>query len=53
MPRWVSFDCYGTLIDWNAGIRGELTRVFGEGEADEQAPRDTTSSSRGSSTTAS
>jgi 2-haloacid dehalogenase len=28
-PRWVTFDCYGTLIDWNAGIAGELERVFG------------------------
>jgi 2-haloacid dehalogenase len=28
-PRWATFDCYGTLIDWNAGISGELERVFG------------------------
>ena len=20
-PRWVSFDCYGTLIDWQSGVR--------------------------------
>ena len=20
MDRWVTFDCYGTLVDWNAGI---------------------------------
>src|SRR5262245_10797406 len=20
-PRWVSFDCYGTLIDWESGVR--------------------------------
>ena len=33
--RWATFDCYGTLIDWNAGIRGELARVFGEDRADE------------------
>ena len=33
--RWATFDCYGTLIDWNAGIRGELVRVFGP----EEAPR--------------
>ena len=39
MPRWASFDCYGTLIDWNAGIRGELARVFGEDTADEQLRR--------------
>jgi 2-haloacid dehalogenase len=27
--RWATFDCYGTLIDWNAGIAGELERLFG------------------------
>jgi 2-haloalkanoic acid dehalogenase type II len=27
---WVTFDCYGTLIDWDGGIRGELARLFGE-----------------------
>jgi 2-haloacid dehalogenase len=32
--RWATFDCYGTLIDWNGGIRAELALVFGEGEAD-------------------
>ena len=34
MERWATFDCYGTLIDWNGGIRAELSRSFGEGEAD-------------------
>jgi 2-haloacid dehalogenase len=29
VQRWATFDCYGTLIDWNAGIRGELERLFG------------------------
>jgi 2-haloacid dehalogenase len=33
--RWATFDCYGTLIDWNAGIRAELERVFGDDETDE------------------
>ena len=37
--RWVTFDCYGTLIDWNAGIRRELARVFGEDSADELLER--------------
>ena len=37
--RWATFDCYGTLIDWNAGIRRELARVFGEERADEQLER--------------
>jgi 2-haloacid dehalogenase len=32
--RWATFDCYGTLIDWDAGIRRELARVFGEDRAD-------------------
>jgi 2-haloacid dehalogenase len=33
--RWATFDCYGTLIDWNGGIRAELQRVFDEERADE------------------
>jgi 2-haloacid dehalogenase len=24
MARWVTFDCYGTLVDWNAGLRHAL-----------------------------
>jgi 2-haloacid dehalogenase len=39
MDRWASFDCYGTLIDWNGGIRAELARVFGEDQADAQLRR--------------
>ena len=26
--RWASFDCYGTLVDWNGGIGSELTRLW-------------------------
>jgi 2-haloacid dehalogenase len=37
--RWATFDCYGTLIDWNGGIRRELARVFGEDKADERLDR--------------
>ena len=33
--RWATFDCYGTLIDWNPGIRTQLERLFGV----ERAPR--------------
>jgi 2-haloacid dehalogenase len=29
MSRWATFDCYGTLIDWNAGICGVLEGFFG------------------------
>jgi 2-haloacid dehalogenase len=28
MDRWATFDCYGTLIDWNGGIGRELERLF-------------------------
>ena len=39
MDRWATFDCYGTLIDWDGGIRVELARIFGEGRADELLAR--------------
>jgi 2-haloacid dehalogenase len=39
VERWASFDCYGTLIDWDGGVRAELARVFGEDRADEQLAR--------------
>ena len=31
--RWATFDCYGTLIDWNGGILRELERLFGVRDA--------------------
>jgi 2-haloacid dehalogenase len=39
MERWATFDCYGTLIDWNGGVRAELARVFGDERADELLER--------------
>jgi 2-haloacid dehalogenase len=33
--RWATFDCYGTLVDWNSGIRAELARLFGDSHAEE------------------
>jgi 2-haloacid dehalogenase len=35
MSRWATFDCYGTLIDWNAGITGVLERLWGAERAPE------------------
>ncbi len=32
--RWASFDCYGTLIDWESGIRGTLARLWPDADAD-------------------
>jgi 2-haloacid dehalogenase len=34
--RWATFDCYGTLIDWNGGIGRELERLFGAARSGEQ-----------------
>jgi 2-haloacid dehalogenase len=28
VDRWATFDCYGTLIDWNAGIRAALAGIW-------------------------
>ena len=33
LERWATFDCYGTLIDWNGGISHELARLFGDSDA--------------------
>ena len=27
--RWASFDCYGTLVDWDGGVSVQLERLFG------------------------
>jgi 2-haloacid dehalogenase len=35
VERWASFDCYGTLIDWMAGIRTVLADLFPDRDADE------------------
>jgi 2-haloacid dehalogenase len=37
--RWATFDCYGTLIDWNGGIAGELHRLFGAAAGTRLLPR--------------
>jgi len=39
MERWATFDCYGTLVDWNGGIRAELEKLFGAERADELLTR--------------
>jgi len=37
--RWATFDCYGTLVDWNAGIASELERLFGPDTREEALAR--------------
>jgi 2-haloacid dehalogenase len=34
MTRWATFDCYGTLVDWRAGIARELERLLGKADLD-------------------
>ena len=33
-PRWLSFDCYGTLIDWQSGVIRAFRDLIPPGEAD-------------------
>jgi 2-haloacid dehalogenase len=37
--RWATFDCYGTIVDWNAGIGAELEKLFGVEHAGELLAR--------------
>jgi len=34
MTKWLTFDCYGTLIDWNEGIRSTLAGLWPDTDAD-------------------
>ena len=34
MTRWATFDCYGTLIDWDGGIRDCLRGLWPDADAD-------------------
>lgn len=33
MNRWVTFDCYGTLIDWELGVKRTLQRLWPDANA--------------------
>jgi len=37
--RWATFDCYGTLVDWNAGLGAELGRLFGSSVREQMLSR--------------
>jgi 2-haloacid dehalogenase len=37
--RWASFDCYGTLVDWNGGIAGTLARLWPDADGAELLER--------------
>ena len=31
--KWLTFDCYGTVADWNAGMSGALAAIGGRPDA--------------------
>lgn len=35
MDRWVTFDCFGTLVDWRRGLRAALAQYVGAPQADD------------------
>jgi 2-haloacid dehalogenase len=39
VERWATFDCYGTLVDWDTGLRNELEELFGSRYAGELLTR--------------
>jgi len=39
VQRWATFDCYGTLIDWDGGVRTALGDVFGAAEVEARLAR--------------
>jgi 2-haloacid dehalogenase len=39
MTRWATFDCYGTLIDWDAGLRAGIEHLWGVERSDELLAR--------------
>jgi len=32
--RWATFDCYGTLVDWNGGVRSTFARLWPGSDAE-------------------
>src|SRR5690242_15615709 len=34
MSRWITFDCYGTLLDWQTGFRRTFEPVLGASAGD-------------------
>jgi 2-haloacid dehalogenase len=39
MTRWATFDCYGTLVDWEGGIGAQLARLWPDADAAELLER--------------
>jgi 2-haloacid dehalogenase len=39
VERWATFDCYGTLVDWNTGIRSGIEALLGAEHSGERLTR--------------
>lgn len=39
-PLWLTFDCYGTLIQWDEGLRAAIDKILDE-KGDHQVDRET------------
>lgn len=37
-PQWLTFDCYGTLIQWDEGLQGAVARILAANQRAQRAP---------------
>ncbi|XXS52126.1 hypothetical protein QGN06_30235, partial [Achromobacter xylosoxidans] len=37
-PQWLTFDCYGTLIQWDEGLQAAVARILAANQGAQRAP---------------
>ena len=37
-PQWLTFDCYGTLIQWDEGLQAAVSRILAASTNAQDAP---------------
>ncbi len=37
-PQWLTFDCYGTLIQWDEGLQAAVARILAGGQPQQHTP---------------
>ncbi|KAG1166126.1 hypothetical protein G6F35_018374 [Rhizopus arrhizus] len=37
-PKWLTFDCYGTLIQWDEGLQAAVSRILATSTDAQDAP---------------
>ncbi|MGK8838085.1 haloacid dehalogenase type II [Achromobacter xylosoxidans] len=40
-PQWLTFDCYGTLIQWDEGLQAAVARILAANQGAQRAPTPT------------